>query len=259
MGQQASVPAPNTSIQVIGAGLPRTGSASFSRALETLLEGPVYHCGTQTTMGTPDEIKTWMQILQHWLRGPSDRHTVLKLMHRKLAGYAAITDSPGAQFVPELMELFPTAKVICTVRDPDSWDASMKQVRGKTEMWFVRAVLLPLPGMRHFISYGMLLRDQWTALYRETPPGRDSYTRHVAWLKEIVPADRLVFFDVRDGWEPLCAALGRDVPADCPFPRVNDSEAIDRTAKYHVRRGLTRWAVGLALVGVSVVALVRYW
>ena len=58
MGQQASVPKPGTQIQVIGAGLPRTGTTSFSRSLEILLNGPVYHVGTQTTLGPEVHIKS---------------------------------------------------------------------------------------------------------------------------------------------------------------------------------------------------------
>ena len=35
----------NRKIQVIGAGLGRTGTMSFSAALEKLLDGPAYHSG----------------------------------------------------------------------------------------------------------------------------------------------------------------------------------------------------------------------
>lgn len=110
MGQKASVPQPGTSIQVIGAGLSRTGPASFSEALQILLDGPIYHGGTQDTMGPPIEIKSWIEILQLWLAGDeSDRHNVLKFMQRRLDGYAGITDAPGSQLVPELLELYPDA------------------------------------------------------------------------------------------------------------------------------------------------------
>jgi hypothetical protein len=71
-------------------------------------------------------------------------------------------------------------------------------------------------------------------------------------LKEVVPEDRLVFYNVKDGWEPLCKALGKEVPKDKPFPRINDGAAIDQTARYHIWRGLTRWAAILGVVGVAV-------
>ncbi|KAK6826758.1 hypothetical protein RU639_004553 [Aspergillus parasiticus] len=74
--------------------------------------------------------------------------------------------------------------------------------------------------------------------------------RHIGWLKEVVPADRLVFFSVKDGWGPLCTALGKEVPNDIPFPRINDSKAIDRVAEYHMKRSLVRWLVVFTVVGV---------
>ncbi|KAK5797618.1 hypothetical protein VI817_003909 [Penicillium citrinum] len=258
MGQKASLPEPGTRFQVIGAGLPRTGTASLTKALEILLEGPIWHGGTQTTLGPPAQIKAWGRILRHWLaRTEPDRSTALNLMENELNGYAAITDCPGGQLVPELMELYPNAKVICTVRDPVKWEKSLDQVRGITLMWFIQGILLPLPGMRHFISYCTLLRDQWVRIYGEDVPTRQTYFRHISWLKEVVPSDRLVFFDVRDGWEPLCEALGKEIPKDLPFPHVNDGDAIGEVARFHIRRGLTRWALILAFTTAVVAYGVR--
>ncbi|KAG2411785.1 hypothetical protein HFD88_009341 [Aspergillus terreus] len=162
MGQQASTPQPGTKIQVIGAGLSRTGTASFSSALSILLEGLVYHGGTQVTMGPPSEIKSWMKILRHRLtREPRDREEALKLIAKNLDGYAAVTDAPCAQLIPELLELYPDAMVICTVRNPEAWAKSHKQLRNLATSWFLRVVLLPLPGMRHFVKFLSLLRNLW--------------------------------------------------------------------------------------------------
>ncbi|KAF7181850.1 hypothetical protein CNMCM7691_001147 [Aspergillus felis] len=262
MGQTASAPKPGTQIQVIGAGLPRTGTASFSTALTILLDGPVYHGGTQTTRGPPSELKSWVRILRAWLEG--EKRTVLSLIERRLVGYAAITDTPGCQLLPELLELYPDAMVVCTVRDPVAWEKSMNQIHSFTRLWFLKALLLPLPGMRHFVDFSWLLRQQWSNLYgdgrrfnsvkevSDTLPQRGVYSRHVAWLEENVPADRLVFFDVREGWEPLCKALGKDVPTDIPFPHINDSEQITRTARYHIQQALLRWAGIFAIAGLAI-------
>lgn len=262
MGQKASIPQPGAQIQVIGAGLPRTGTSSFSQALEILLHGPVYHCGTQISRGPPTEIKSWMPILQNWLKkdDSTSRENMLTLLRRRLAGYVAITDSPGSELIPELMELFPDAKVICTTRDPISWEKSMLYIQSLTGVWFARAVLLPLDGMRHFIPYGYLLAALWERLYGGVAGqhGRETYASHIAWLKEVVPEDRLVFFDVKDGWGPLCEALGVEAPVGVPFPRINDSEAIERSVNHHLRRGLTHWACIFGVIGVGVAAF-RVW
>jgi hypothetical protein len=50
------------------------------------------------------------------------------------------------------------------------------------------------------------------------------------WNEEVqrtVPEERLLVFEVRDGWEPLCRFLGVDVP-DKPFPRANDGASFEQ-------------------------------
>ena len=256
MGQQASVPQPGTKVQVIGAGLSRTGTASFNKALEILLEGPVYHGGTQTTLGPEIHIRSWIKILSRWpARSNAEQAMILETMAARLDGYAATTDAPASVVVAELMELYPNAKVVCTVRDPDQWEKSMETVANASTMWFLRGVLFPLPALRYFVDYINVLRDAFIHLYQEREPlTRATYNRHIAWLKRIVPEDKLVFFDVHDGWEPLCRALSKEVPKHVPFPRINDGEAIDAFAKKHVQRGLIRW---MAIIGglVAVVAV----
>jgi hypothetical protein len=199
-----------------------------------------------------------MEILRRWLAGSeSDREIMLRVLKRQLDGYAAVTDSPGAQFVPELMELYPDAKVICTIRDPVAWEKSMEQVRNATVPWYLHLVLLPLPGLMYFIPYLHLLAAQWEKLYGEAIPTRHTYDRHIAWLKEVVPEDRLVFFEVTEGWQALCEALGREIPKDRPFPHINDADAVDEISKMHIRLGLTRWVVILA-AGAATVAWVLH-
>ncbi|KAF3398366.1 hypothetical protein F1880_006179 [Penicillium rolfsii] len=258
MGQKPSVPRPGTKFQVIGAGLPRTGTASFSSALEILCDGPVFHCGTQATLGPTAQIKQWMEILRRWLAGgESDREVMFAALRSQLDGYAAVTDSPGAQFVPELMQLYPDAKVICTIRDSGSWERSMDQVRNATVPWYLSLVLLPLPGLMYFIPYLRLLAAQWEKLYGEAIPTRQTYDRHIAWLKKVVPEDRLVFFEVKDGWEPLCEALGKEIPKDRPFPHINEADAVKEISKTHIRRGLARWGIILAVGAATVAWIVR--
>ncbi|KAF5541922.1 hypothetical protein FNAPI_10090 [Fusarium napiforme] len=253
MGQQYSQPRSGTKLQVIGAGLPRTGTASISRALEILLDGPVYHGGTQAFLGPEIEIKTWIRVLNKWRpEGISITRSNLDLIKERVDGFVAITDSPGSTLVRELMAIYPDAKVICTVRDVGAWERSMATVSTKSTQWFLRFVLFPLPSLRYFVDYINALRQQWFLKFGETEPvTSSSYDQHITWLKENVPEDRLVLIDVRDGWEPLCKALDLPVPKDVPFPRINDSQSIDDFAKKHVNRGLLRWGVIFCVVGAS--------
>ena len=182
---------------------------------------------------------------------------MLDLMASRLDGYAAITDAPGSGLIPELIELYPNAKVACTVRDPKSWEKSMARLSNAAGIWFLRFVFSPLPATRFFVNFINLLGEAWIRLYHEKggSPTRLTYERHIAWLEDTVPKDRLVYFDVKDGWGPLCEALGKEVPEGIPFPRINDGDAIDAFAKKHVQRGLIRWAMILS-AGVAVVAAV---
>lgn len=244
MGQQYSAPKPGVKPLVICAGLPRTGTASLCAALEILLDGPVYHGGTQITLGPPREIQTATRLLNQWPpRDDATRRDNLALLDRLVGrGYAAVADSPGAQLVPELLELYPDAKVVITTRDPMRWVDSMAGVSGASTMWFLRVVLLPLPTMRHFVSYINALRRQWVYLYGEREPcTRQTYDRHLEWIREVVPEKQLFVFDVKSGWEPLCEALDLPVPRGIEFPRVNDGKAVEAFGARLVKKGLMAW------------------
>lgn len=256
MGQEASHPRDGVSIQVIGAGLPRTGTTSLALALQILFDGPVYDGGTQLWHGKPSDCTALISVLQKTpIRSASDKQYILNTLKQIFHGYVATTDTPSAQFVPELLELWPDAKVICTVRDSDAWSRSIDQIvrASSTRSWFLRLVLFPLPGLRHFTTYVYALQHgRWGELY--VRPGDDIteytrawYDRHTEWLKSVVPREKLLFYDVRAGWQPLCEALGKEIPRDeggkiLEFPKLNDARSADDFAKQIVRKGLVAWA-----------------
>ena len=63
---------------------------------------------------------------------------------------------------------------------------------------------------------------------------RHSYVTHYAHVRHIVPKEKLLEFESKDGWKPLCEFLGKDVPAGA-YPRVNDAA---ETVRLH---GLLYW------------------
>lgn len=129
MGQVPSQPVPGKKLQVIGAGMSRTGTTSFGVAIETLLKGPVYHGGTQMLLSPESHIKRWIDICDHTPeKSAADRKIVLEGLEKQLDGFVGCTDVPALAFVEELMLLYPDAKVITTVRDPDKWWASMAPI-----------------------------------------------------------------------------------------------------------------------------------
>jgi hypothetical protein len=54
-------------------------------------------------------------------------------------------------------------------------------------------------------------------------------------VQATVPADRLLVFDVKQGWEPLCRFLDVPVPAGEPFPHINSATEYGRFEPRHIR------------------------
>jgi hypothetical protein len=257
MGAEASKPQQGAKFQVIGAGLSRTGTASFSEALRILLNGPVYHCGTQETRGDGQSVQTWLKILPLYpISNEADHKTTLSVLGKELDGYVAMTDGPGNLYVKELMEMYPQAVVICTTRDPKPWAASLQKVADKTTLWYLNIVLWPIGSMRHFVKFVRAVEDAYDPLLgRDITP--EAYQTHVDWLKKTVPREKLFFFDVKEGWEPLCKFLGKEVPEGIPFPRINDGQAIEKRAKELIVTGLSRWLGIFVVLGLMMFFLLR--
>lgn len=113
-----------------------------------------------------------------------------------------------------------------------------------------------VPVISYFPRYIQRIQSgRWGELYSKPCEkwsyGRDVWKRHMAYLERTVPKDKLVYFDVRDGWEPLCRALNVQVPSGVEFPKINDGKAIDQFAKRQIQRGLLRWAVVLGTLAGS--------
>ena len=229
-------------IQVIGAGLGRTGTLSLKTALEELGFTKCYHM---------------IDLFAPWqTRGPGmpPRGEPVD-WDRLFAGYRATVDWPGCSFYRELLRHYPEAKVILTVRDPERWYDSAREtiyyVRNAIPRW-TRVIF---PRMRVFRR--MLDRIAWDGLFRGRFEDRafavDAFNRHNEQVRRDVPAERLLVYQVSEGWEPLCAFLGVPVPEGKPFPHLNDAAEF----RARVERGarIAR-AIGYIAVGVAALALV---
>jgi hypothetical protein len=224
-----------------------------------LLDGPVYHSGTQMLVSNDEHhIKTQMQILERTpIRSSEDKQFILTKLSGLVDGYAATADSSMCQFVPELLELHPDAVVICTVRDPDAWAKSMGELASTSFQTALSILLFWVPCLRYFPRWVDLLHaGRWGELYTlpgEKPSfGRQTWERHMEYLDRCVPKERLVFYDVRDGWEPLCKVLDVPVPKCIEFPRINDGAAMDAFAQKQIQKGLIRWAIACSAALVAV-------
>jgi len=189
-------------LRVVGAGLGRTGTLSLKVALERLLGGPCYHMAE--VFAHPEHVRSWHDAA----RGQMPDWKEL------FAGYHAAVDWPASAFWPELIETFPDALVLLSVRDADAWWRS------------ANGTIFPTID-RADGDWRAMVEDLFASRFTPALDDRDAcitaFERHNAEVRRRVPASRLLEWRASDGWEPLCAALGVPTPQD-PFPRVNTTE-----------------------------------
>ena len=210
---------------VIGAGLSRTGTLSTRSALEHLLGGICYH-GAVPLAERPEHVLPWLEVFNS---GKLEAEVADML----LEGYIAGLDVTFFTWYKELMKFHPKAKVLLTVRDPHRWFASMSVIHNIARTLSeskLYAGLLTAMGLGHIVKFmrthessmpGILGRVNKAMMMGEEEAVA-VFNSHVDEVISVVPPERLLVFDVRDGWEPLCTFLNRPIP-DIPFPCVNDT------------------------------------
>jgi Sulfotransferase domain len=212
-------PPTTTGIALIGAGLPRTGTLTQKQAFEQLGLGPCYHW--VNVLADLDQVELWDQALD----GNPPWEQIF-------AGQHSSADWPGGYFYSELMDYYPDAKVLLSVRDPESWEPSFRETI--VEMCFGNSLMPLLAHARaavdpKFQRYLELVDRMFWAPEGTFSQGHEpeqlmeQMVAHHERVKREVPADRLLVWEVREGWEPLCEFLEVPVP-DEPFPHANDRE-----------------------------------
>ncbi|MEU8269278.1 sulfotransferase family protein [Sphaerisporangium sp. NPDC049002] len=215
-------------MRVIGAGFGRTGTLSLKTALERLGFGPCHHMTEVFT--NPGQIHRWLAIAQ------GQRADWDALM----GGYGSCVDWPAAAYWRELAEHYPEAKVVLTVRDPrrwlDSMNATILKQRGRSGT-LVGKTMLRVSSLlgTDFAAFGEMSRltvDRRVFGGRMGDPehAMKTFQAHIEEVRAAIPPERLLVFEVRQGWEPLCAFLEVPVPAE-PFPRVNDAGDFEKHAR----------------------------
>jgi hypothetical protein len=224
---------------------------SLKAALEELGFGRCYHM--TEVIAHPEHVAVWDAAG----RGePVDWEELFR-------GYRAAVDWPACSYYKELMRLYPAAKVILTVRDPDRWYESAWQTIYQVRRAFPRWASPFLPRMRRML--GMTDRLIWDGFFQGRFEDRGhaiaAFHRHNEEVKRAVPAERLLVFEVKEGWGPLCAFLGVPVPEGKPFPHLNDTEEF----RARIRRGsrmvrtVALTLAGLAAVVLALLVLVVLW
>ena len=199
-------------LKVIGAGLGRTGTLTLKTALEMLGFGPCHHM--IEVLGDAE------RQVPFWNRAADGEAVDWDEVY---GGYAATVDWPGCHFYSQLADRYPDAKVILSLRDPERWYESISETILKS------MEMMGLAG-DEAIAADHPMRFGGIIIARKTFGGDFSrgnviaaFERHCAEVRQRVAPERLLEFDAKQGWEPLCAFLGVPVP-DAPFPRTNSRE-----------------------------------
>jgi hypothetical protein len=133
-----------------------------------------------------------------------------------------------------LIPAYPDAKVILVERDIEKWFPSMRSVVEGSETATKRKFSIKIGKLSGYTSPGPCYKMHQGWSQSPSPDDvvehlKSAYVRHNQYIRDNVPAERLLDFKLSDGWGPLCEFLGKEVP-DVPFPHVNDS------AEYATRR-----------------------
>ncbi len=194
-------------LKVIGSGFGQTGTKSMKQALELLGFDPCHHM--YEVMASEGQQALWMAAM----RGEEIDWDAM------YAGFVSQVDWPGVHYWHEASIAFPAAKVVHTERDEDAWWESFSATIGKFHTVLDQVPLPPhLTALFREIKATMV--DPVFGDHADRGSAIAAYRAHNARVREIIPADRLLVFEVRQGWGPLCDFLGVPVPAEA-FPRSN--------------------------------------
>jgi hypothetical protein len=208
-------------MKLIGAGLPRTATTTQMIALEQL-GFPCYHMR--------DMMADLGKSVPQWRRAYDGEAPWDEIFE----GYTSTVDWPAAFHWRELMDVYPDAKVLLSVRDHESWARSMQDTI--VQIYFGDSLMHHLAQARYdvdpeFHDWIDLMIDMcWNSrgaladTNGESGPMTEAAERWNRAVIDTVPAERLLVWEAKQGWEPLCDFLGVDVP-DEPLPHVNDTEA----------------------------------
>ena len=177
----------------------------------------------------------------------------------------AVTDLPPAFWFEEILKSFPDAKVILTVRDSeDVWAESLVN--------YLSLVSSVLPNWYRVFPLANVMMNFYTAMrcaaygsedLSMSPLYKKKYREHNDRVQAVVPADQLLVFNVKQGWQPLCEFLGCEVPSQ-EFPRSNVAGSSLKSSPYvkmmRQRAKIVSWlltAILIAVVSVFILLITR--
>ncbi|HLF64269.1 MAG TPA: sulfotransferase [Saprospiraceae bacterium] len=210
------------SIKVIGAGIGRTGTHSLKLALEELGFGKCYHM-ENLIMDHPERVSFW-----------KDLRAGKEVDHEDFfKGYQSAVDVPVFPHYKQFIQWYPDARVILTVRDPESWYKSFGDTiirSSRPSMGKIVRMSLRLPfnkTLRQRLSVlrfaGAYLKDFFPKGFENKEAALRFYHDWNQAVIDAVPKEKLLVYNLKEGWEPLCRFLNVPVPQkEMPHSNTTD-------------------------------------
>lgn len=244
-------------MKVIVLGLNRTGTMSMYTALQQLGYHPCH--GTNMWADPFRNLTLWTEAMRAKYMG-SGAPWGRRELDVVLGNFDAIMDLPAACMVDELVRAYPDAKFILTHRPVEKWLASMHATIFPVMAWPSWQLLRRFDPVfvEPWCRYKEIMLEGWGRDDFGDANMRRTFKEHGEVVRRVVPGERLLVFEVEEGWGPLCGFLGVERPVGA-FPHVNDAEAYVRSFR-RARDWVVLRVVGRALmVLVPLLAVVYAW
>ncbi|KAF7303949.1 hypothetical protein MIND_00625600 [Mycena indigotica] len=252
------MPSREVPLEILVLGFCRTGTASMRSALAMLGYGNAHHIGR--VMNNPREIDLWSAAIDD----KYIRKECLKLekLDELLGQSRVVADVPGLLFAQELIESYPDARVILTLRDPEQWFTSLQatlipMLAPSPFSFFTRiAYILDPWGLGTFVPFARrTLEIILGPLHSiDAVAAKEKFVAYNDTIRRLVPPERLLEYRVGvDNWAPLCEFLGKSTP-NVAFPHRNDTKSIMDGSRKQIWGIYQRWA--LQLVAPTIALLI---
>ncbi|KAH8658491.1 hypothetical protein BX600DRAFT_500405 [Xylariales sp. PMI_506] len=210
--------------------------------------------------------RNWVELYK--AKHSGNRELTLKLTQKLTTGYVGCTDFPHICITPELLELYPEAKVVLVTRDPNECWGSFSLILQYSDALFVPYLSRIAPSLRWWPALVSAWKKETDILLRETGSIEGQYgpnnivlgvvEAHNRRIMELVPQERLLVIDIKQGWEPLCAFLGKPVPEE-PFPLENDTQSATKVAGLAYIKLSAMWIAASLFLVVPLYCGFRVW
>ncbi|EMY79940.1 hypothetical protein pgond44_14328 [Psychroflexus gondwanensis ACAM 44] len=195
-------------LKVIGFGLGRTGTYSLKTALEELQLGPCHHM-ERVAQNMSVQLPLWNEALNN----PTNFEAVYE-------GMQSAVDWPTAAFYKELHTNYPNAKFILTHRSKESWAESFGSTIYKLLTDRENA---PAPVQEWLNMVVKVIEKSGFSMGLDFDGLAERYEAHNKAVRDLIPPEQLLVYQVKEGWEPLCKFLNVEAPTT-EFPRTNNRE-----------------------------------